>query len=66
MWWGTRGDALLGLLLVNREGLMSDVMPGGCLGHSSHKMITVFDSQRSKELGQQKLQAWTSGGQTLP
>lgn len=39
VWWGTRGDALLGLLLVNREGLMSDVMPGGCLGHSSHKMI---------------------------
>lgn len=26
---------------------------------------TVFDSWRSKELGQQKLQAWTSGGQTL-
>lgn len=42
MWWGPRGGALLGLLLVNREGLVSDVITGGCLGHSNHKIMQFF------------------------
>lgn len=29
----------LDLLLANREGLGGDVMVGGCLGHSDHKII---------------------------
>ena len=41
----------LGLMFVDREGLMDDVTDGGCLGHSDHEMIRVFDSQRSKEGG---------------
>ncbi|KAJ7417020.1 rna-directed dna polymerase from mobile element jockey-like [Pitangus sulphuratus] len=32
-------DALLDLLLVNKEDLMSKVEIGNCLGHSSHKVI---------------------------
>lgn len=48
----TRGGAPLDLLIVNREGLMGDVMVRGCLGQSNHKII-VFDSQRSKEKGHQ-------------
>ncbi|KAJ7415168.1 hypothetical protein BTVI_38988 [Pitangus sulphuratus] len=40
----TRGGALLDLQFANREGLVGDVMVGGCLGHSDHEMI-VFDSQ---------------------
>ena len=35
----TRKDALLDLLFVNREGLVGDVVVGGCLGHSDHKMV---------------------------
>ncbi|GAB0209002.1 hypothetical protein GRJ2_003365900 [Grus japonensis] len=34
----TREGAPLDLLFVNREGLMGDVMVGGYLGHSDHKM----------------------------
>ncbi|PKU48935.1 adaptin ear-binding coat-associated protein 1 [Limosa lapponica baueri] len=35
----TREGALLDLLFVNREGLVGDVMVGGCLGYSDHEMI---------------------------
>ena len=35
----TRGDALLDLLFTKREGLVGDVVVGGCLGHSNHEMI---------------------------
>ena len=35
----TRKDALLDLLFVNREGLVGNVMVGGCLGHSDHEII---------------------------
>ncbi|KAK4816200.1 hypothetical protein QYF61_012665 [Mycteria americana] len=35
----TREGALLDLLFTNREGLVSDVMVGGCLGQSDHEMI---------------------------
>ena len=38
----TRKGALLDLLFVNREGLMGQVVIGGCLGHSDHE---VFDFQ---------------------
>ncbi|KAK4814312.1 LOW QUALITY PROTEIN: hypothetical protein QYF61_014826 [Mycteria americana] len=34
----TREGNSLDLLIVNREGLVGDVMVGGCLGHSDHKM----------------------------
>ena len=30
--------ALLDLLFMNREGSVGDVMAGGCLGHSGHRM----------------------------
>ncbi|PKU41653.1 rna-directed dna polymerase from mobile element jockey-like [Limosa lapponica baueri] len=35
----TRGGALLDLLLTNREGLVGDVVVGGCLGLSDHEMV---------------------------
>jgi len=35
----TREGTLLGLLFVNWERLVGDVMVGGCLGHSNHEMI---------------------------
>ncbi|KAK4815560.1 hypothetical protein QYF61_004077 [Mycteria americana] len=35
----TREDAPLDLLFTNREGLVSHVMVGGCLGQSDHEMI---------------------------
>ncbi|KAK4826886.1 hypothetical protein QYF61_012074 [Mycteria americana] len=35
----TREGAPLDLLFVNREGLVGDVMVGGCLGQSDHEMI---------------------------
>ena len=35
----TRGAALLDLLLTSREGLVGDVVAGGCLGLSNHEMI---------------------------
>lgn len=34
---------------TNREGLVIDVMTGGHLVHSDHKMIRIFSSQRSKD-----------------
>lgn len=34
-----RGGAPLDLLFANREGLVGDVMVGGCLGHSDHKIL---------------------------
>ena len=38
----TTEGAPLDLLFVNREGLVGDVMVGGCLGHSNHKMIEFW------------------------
>ena len=35
----TRGGASLDLLFTNREGLVGDVVVGGCLGLSDHEMI---------------------------
>jgi len=35
----TRGGTLLDLLFTNREGLVGDVVVGGCLGLSNHEMI---------------------------
>lgn len=34
-----REGAPLDLLFANREGLVGDVMVGGCLGHSDHKIL---------------------------
>ena len=42
----TRGMAILDLLFTNRDGLVGDVVVGGCLGHSDHEII---------ELGRPKL-----------
>ena len=44
----TRNGGLLVLLFVNRDGLMGDVMIGGCLGHSDHEMVEfkVFGNMR--------------------
>lgn len=38
----TREGALLELLFVNREGLISNMMAGGRLGHSNHEMIAFL------------------------
>lgn len=35
----TKEDALLDLLFMKREGLMGDVLVGGCLDHSDHEMV---------------------------
>jgi len=35
----TRGGASLDLLFTNREGIVEDVVVGGCLGLSDHEMI---------------------------
>lgn len=35
----TQKDALLGLLLINREDLVTEVEIGSCLGHSDHEAI---------------------------
>jgi len=35
----TRGGASLDLLFTNREGLVGDVVIGGCLGLSDHEML---------------------------
>ncbi|KAK4806138.1 hypothetical protein QYF61_001061 [Mycteria americana] len=47
----TRKDALLDLLFVNGEGLVGDVMVGGCLGHSDHEMVElkIFSVMRKKD-----------------
>ncbi|GAB0179913.1 hypothetical protein GRJ2_000456600 [Grus japonensis] len=62
----TREGALLDLLFANREGLVGDVMVGGRLGHSSHEMMRVFDSQRSKEAGQQNCHLGLQEGRLWP
>jgi len=38
----TRKGTLLDLFFVNREGLLGDVMVGGCLGHSDHGMTELL------------------------
>ena len=60
-----REGTLLDLLFVNREGLVGDVMVGGHLGHSNHKMI-VLDSWRSKEGGQQNCYLGLPEGRLWP
>ena len=47
----TTGSASLDLLLTNREGLVGDVVVGGCLGHSDHEIIEFL--VQSEEGGQQ-------------
>lgn len=56
----------LDLLLVNREELVDDVMAGGHLVHTNHNMIRVFDSQRSKEGGQQNCHLGLAEGRLWP
>ena len=60
----TRKDALLDLLFVNREGLVEDVMVGGCLGHSDHKMVEfkVFSVMRKRTA---ELLPWISKEKTI-
>jgi len=57
----TRRDALLDLF-VNREGLMGDVMVGGCLGHSDHEILAfkIFGVMRKK--GRQSCHSGFPGG----
>ena len=62
----TMEGAPLDLLFVNREGLVGDVMVGGCLGHNDHEMIRVFDSWRSKEGGQQNCYLGLPEGRLWP
>jgi len=38
----TREGTPLDVLFANREGLVHDVVVGGCLGHSDHKMTEFF------------------------
>jgi len=49
----TRGGALLDLLFTNREGLVGDVVVGGCLGFSNHEM-TEFSLQGEVKRGASK------------
>lgn len=44
-----REGAPLDPLFANREGLVGDVMFGGCLGHSNHKILEflIFDEART-------------------
>ncbi|KAF4802263.1 hypothetical protein TURU_027417 [Turdus rufiventris] len=35
----SRGRTMLDLLFANRDGLVGDVVVGGCLGHSDHEII---------------------------
>ena len=35
----TRNGGLLDLMFEKRDGLIGDVMIGGCLGHSDHEMV---------------------------
>lgn len=58
-----RESTLLDLLFVNREGLVDDVMVGGCLGHSKHKTVRVLSCWRRG--GSAELPPWTSSRQTL-
>lgn len=58
----TRKDALLDLLFVNREELMGNVMGGGCLGHSDHKMVVlqICRVMRKKKRGGEQFLPQTS------
>lgn len=38
----TRKDALLDLLFVTREGLLGDVIVGGCLAHSDQQLDSMI------------------------
>jgi len=49
----TRGGALLDLLFTNREGLVGDVVVGGCLGLSDHEII-VFSVRGEVKRGARK------------
>jgi len=49
----TWGGASLDLLFTNREGLVGDVVVGGCLGHSDHEM-TEFLVQGEVKSGASK------------
>ena len=60
----TWGGASLGLLFTNREGLVGDVVVGGCLGHSDHEMIE-FSVHGEAKRGPAKPPPWTFGTQTL-
>ena len=60
----TRESIPLDLLLVNRERLVGDVVAGGCLRHSDHKMIE-FSILREVRRGISRTALWTSGGQIL-
>ncbi|RMC14859.1 hypothetical protein DUI87_07035 [Hirundo rustica rustica] len=44
----TRGGTMLDLLFANRDGLMGDVVVGGCLGQSDHEIIefSIFGEVR--------------------
>ena len=61
----TREGAPLGLLFVNKEGLVGDVAVGGHLGHSNYE-IMVLDSHRSKEGGQQNCHLGLLEGSLFP
>ncbi|GAB0203729.1 hypothetical protein GRJ2_002838500 [Grus japonensis] len=56
----TREGAPLDLLLVNREGLVGDVMVGGCLGHSDHEMIefSILGEGRGRDSRTGTLEFW--------
>lgn len=60
-----RKDALPVLLFVNREGLVRDVVIGGCLGHSDHEMIEfkIFRAMGKKRTAE--LLPWISREQNL-
>lgn len=49
----TRKDALLDLLLVNKEGFVEDVMVGGCLGYSGYEMVEFRIFSVLEKKGQQ-------------
>ena len=60
----TRRGASLNLLFTNRAGLVGDVVVGGHLGLSDHKMIE-FSVLGEVKRGSAKPPPWTFGGQTL-
>lgn len=49
-----------------REELGGDLMAGGCLVHTSHNMMRVFDSQRSKEEDEQNYHLGLAEGRVWP
>ena len=62
----TRKGAPLDLLFANREELVGDVMDGGYLGRSDHKMTEFSILGRSKEDGQQKCHLGLPEGRLWP